>query len=354
MRLHRNSVPWDVWPIHNTPCQAGARGAVVAQIRRARRPLIVSHRNPDPDSLGSALGLAAIFDALGASPVLAVNQPESIDPVMATIPGTARFQPLTVGLLADPPGGRPFDAVFSVDTASMSLLSADASVRAALRAVRPIINIDHHVTNERFGDVNFVVSDAAAAAEVIWMVLGTLGVSISQDGAIALQAGLVADTLGFQTEETGPRTLRAAAALQELGGATSDIPRRVLNVRTFEASRLLGAALAAAVRSDDGRMVWTQVSGEMAAGVGARIADSQGIPNVLQDVADAVAVAVFYELDASRTRVSLRSRGTRIDGVAAAFGGGGHALAAGATVAAALPAATEQVLERLQQALNGA
>ena len=324
----------------------------MAQIRRARRPLIVSHRNPDPDSLGSALGLAAIFDALGVSPVLAVSQPESIDTVMASIPGTARFRPLTADLLASSPDGRPFDALFSVDTASMGLLSADADVRTALRVIRPIVNIDHHVTNERFGDVNYVVSDAAAAAEVIWMLLSTLGIDMSRDGAIALQAGLVADTLGFQTEDTGPRTLRAAAALHAMGGVTSDIPRRVLNVRTFEASRLLGAALAAARRSEDGQIVWTQVSARMAANVGARIADSQGIPNALQDVADAMAVAVFYELDNSRTRVSLRSRGPRIDGVAATFGGGGHALAAGATLAAPLNVATERVLARLGEALN--
>lgn len=325
----------------------------MARIRRARRPLIVSHRNPDPDSLGSALGLAAVFEALGASPVLAVTRPESIDAVMASIPGTARFRALTADLLAAPPAGRPFDGLFSVDTASMDLLSEDAGVRTALRGIRPIVNIDHHVTNERFGDVNYVVSDAAAAAEVIWMLLSTLGGGISRDGAIALQAGLVADTLGFQTKETGPRTLRAAAALQVMGGATAGIPRRVLNVRTFEASRLLGAALAAAVRSKDGRMVWTQVTALMAADVGARIADSQGIPNALQDVADAVAVAVFYEVDASRTRVSLRSQGPRIDGVAASFGGGGHALAAGATVAASLNVATEQVLARLGEALDG-
>ena len=326
---------------------------MVAQIRRARRPLIVSHRNPDPDSLGSALGLAAILEAWGASPVLAVNQPENIDPVMASIPGTARFRALTADLLTAPPAGRPFDVLFSVDTASIDLLSADEGIRTALRATRPIVNIDHHVTNERYGDVNYVVSDAAAAAEVIWMLLSTLGGGMSREGAIALQAGLVADTLGFQTRETGPRTLRAAAALQALGGVTSDIPRRVLNVRTFEASRLLGAALAAAVRSEDGRVVWTQVSARMAADVGARIADSQGIPNALQDIADAEAVAVFYEADASRTRVSLRSLRTRIDGVAAAFGGGGHALAAGATVAQPLDVATEQVLARLGEALNG-
>ena len=326
---------------------------MVAHIRRAKRPLIVSHRNPDPDSLGSALGLAAILEALGASPVLAVTQPENIDAVMASIPGTERFHALTTDLLASPPDARPFDVLFSVDTASMRLLSADEDVRTALRAIRPIVNIDHHVTNDRYGDVNYVVADAAAAAEVIWMLLSTMGRGVSRDGAIALQAGLVADTLGFQTKETGPRTLRAAAALQAMGGATAGVPRRVLNVRTFEASRLLGAALAAALRSEDGRVVWTQVSERMAADVGARIADSQGIPNALQDVADAVAVAVFYEVDASRTRVSLRSQGPRIDGVAAAYGGGGHALAAGATVDAPLDVATEHVLARLGEALKG-
>jgi len=82
---------------------------------------------------------------------LAVNQPENVDAVMASIPGTGRFLPLTTGLLAAPPDGRPFDARFSVDTASINLLSADEGVRTALRAIRPIVNIDHHVTNERYG-----------------------------------------------------------------------------------------------------------------------------------------------------------------------------------------------------------
>ncbi len=320
-------------------------------MRRARRPLIVSHADPDPDSLGSALGLAAICRALGADPVTAVSRPDVIDSVMAAIPGVDGVRPLERRLLDEPPAGRRFDALVCVDTATPALLTSDDDLRAALFEVRPRVNVDHHVSNTCYGDVNYVDAAAAAAAEVVWLLLTTLGVEIPPEGAVALQAGLVADTLGFQIESTGPRTLRAAADLARRGGATSGVPRHVLTTQTFEASRLLGAALAAVQRSADGRLVWTTVSASMARAAGARMTDSQGIPTALQEIEGAVAAVAFYELAPGCTRVSLRSRGPRIDDVAAAFGGGGHALAAGARVDAPLDVVAEQVIERLRGVL---
>jgi phosphoesterase RecJ-like protein len=327
---------------------------VLARIREAKRPLIVSHRDPDPDSLGSALGLAAIFDSLGVEPVVAVSQPEKIDRVMAAIPRVERIVSLNriteAGSLAE----RKFDALFAVDTASRDLFGVDEVARDALMRVHPLVNIDHHITNNLYGDVNYIVADAAAAAEIIWLLLSTLNIEISCDGAIALQAGLVADTLGFQTPNTRPRTLRAAAGLMKLGGATSDIPRRVLSARTYEASRLLGLALAAMESSENGRLVWTKVTEGMATTAGIHVDDVQGVPNALQDILGAVITAVFYEIGPSHTRVSLRSHGPRIDGVAAEFGGGGHALAAGATLDHKIDEAAGQVLTRLQDEITTA
>ena len=192
--------------------QSDTRRSVIAHIRRSRRPLLVSHSNPAPDSLGSVIGLADVFTALGAAPVVAVHKPDTVDDVLARIPGLSQIVPLTKNLLESPPDARGFDAVFALDTATPELLGVDYEIREALLAVRPVINIDHHVTNSFYGNVNYVV-DAAAAAEVVWTLVADLRVSLSVEGAIALQAGLVADTLGFQTRDTRPRTLRAAAAL---------------------------------------------------------------------------------------------------------------------------------------------
>jgi len=332
--------------------QSGTRRSVIAHIRRSRRPLLVSHSNPDPDSLGSVLGLAAVFKVLGAAPVVAVHKPETVDDVLGKIPGLSQIVPLNKNLLESPPDGRCFDAVFALDTATPELLGVDDATREALLAVRPIVNIDHHVTNSCYGNVNYVVADAAAAAEVVWTLVADLRVSLSVEGAIALQAGLVADTLGFQTRDTRPRTLRAAAALLDVGGETSGIAREVLNSRTYEASRLLGAALAAAERTNDGRLIWTTVTDEMASAVGLTVDESQGIPHALQNIADVVIAAVFYESGPGNTRVSLRSHGPRIDHVAAEFGGGGHALAAGASVEGGVQKVSEQVVSRLKKVLS--
>ena len=325
---------------------------VLTRIAESKRPLIVSHRDPDPDSLGSALGLAAIFDKLGVEPVVAVSQPEKIDSVMATIPSVERI--VSLGPIAEAGSSpeREFDALFAVDTASSDLFGVDDVTRDALMRVHPLVNIDHHITNELYGDVNYIVADAAAAAEIIWILLAMLNIKISCDGAIALQAGLVADTLGFQTPNTGPRTLRAAAGLMELGGTTSDVPRRVLSGRTYEATRLLGSALAAMESAEGGRLVWTKITEDMATTAGVHVDDAQGIPNALQDIVGAVIIAVFYEIGLDQTRVSLRSHGPRIDEVAAEFGGGGHALAAGAGLNQKIDEAADQVLARLQEALT--
>ena len=330
--------------------QSDKRRSVIAHIRRSRRPLLVSHSNPDPDSLGSVIGLADVFTALGAAPVVAVHKPDTVDDVLAKIPGLSQIVPLTKNLLESPPDARGFDAVFALDTATPELLGVDDEIREALLAVRPVINIDHHVTNSFYGNVNYVV-DAAAAAEVVWTLVADLRVSLSVEGAIALQAGLVADTLGFQTRDTRPRTLRAAAALLDIGGETSGVARQVLSSRTYEASRLLGAALAAAERTADGRLIWTTVTAEMASDVGLAVGEAQGIPHALQDIADVVIAAVFYESDPGNTRVSLRSHGPRIDHVAAEFGGGGHALAAGASVEGGVRKVSEQVVSRLKEVL---
>ena len=341
----------DSRPYQENMTETNARRSVIAHIRRSRRPLLVSHKDPDPDSLGSVLGLAAVFKELGVAPVVAVHRPDTIDDVLAQIPGLSQILPLTRSLIDSPPDAQPFDALFTLDTATPELFSVDDETRQALLSLHPLINIDHHVTNSCYGDVNYVVADAAAAAEVVWLLVADLHARLPVDGAIALQAGLVADTLGFQTKDTRPRTLRASAGLLDLGGETSGVARRVLNSRTYESARLLGAALAGAERTNDGRLVWTTVSAEMAADVGVTVGEARGIPNALQDIADVVIAVVFYEIEPDETRISLRSHGPRIDEIAAEFGGGGHALAAGASVDASVAEVSERVVNRLKQVL---
>ena len=260
--------------------------------------------------------------------------------------GAAGVVPLNAALAT-----ADYDVVFVVDTASTKLLGGEPTLREALLKRRPVVNIDHHDSNQHYGTVNYVEADAAATAEVLWGILTEANIPLTADMATNLQAGLVGDTLGFQIADTSPRTLRAAASLLEAGGSTHGIPRRVLNARTIAATRLYGAALAAVQTTADGRIVWTGVTQAMAASADANVHYSHGLPNALQEVVGAEIAAVFYELAPQTTRASLRSTGRPIREVAEEFGGGGHQLAAGLTIQQPIEAAWRLVIDRLEALL---
>lgn len=316
---------------------------MIESIHRARRPLVLSHRDSDADSLGSALALGGAFSQLGVEPVLAVHQPESIAPPLNELPGASAVVSLSAEL-----GSVDHDITFVVDTASPTLLGGVPSVREALLQRWPVVNVDHHDSNQHYGAVNYVETAAAATAEVLWGIFTEAGIPLTVDIATNLQAGLVGDTLGFQIADTSPRTLRAAAGLLEAGGATHGLPRRVLNARTIAATRLYGAALAAVRSTADGRIVWTCVTQDMADSVDASVHYSHGLPNALQEVVGAEIAAVFYELSPDRTRASLRSTGRPVRGLAEEFGGGGHQLAAGLTIQQPIEIAQRIVIDRLE------
>ncbi len=320
---------------------------MIDALHRARRPLVLSHRDSDADSLGSALALGGAFAQLGVEAVLAVHQPDRIAPPLNELPGADAVVPLTAEL-----GDANHDVVFVVDTASPALLGGEPGMRDALLNVWPVVNIDHHDSNQHYGAVNYVETAAAATAEVLWGLLTEARIPLTADMATNLQAGLVGDTLGFQIADTSPRTLRAAASLLEAGGATHGLPRRVLNARTIAASRLYGAALAAVQASADGCIVWTCVTQAMADSVDASVHYSHGLPNALQEVVGAEIAAVFYELGPERTRASLRSTGRPIREVAEEYGGGGHQLAAGLTVQQPIEVARQLVIDRLRALLG--
>lgn len=326
---------------------------MVEHFQRAQRPLIVSHRDPDPDSLGTALALTEMFAQLGAQPTVALNAPQRVERPLSELPGFERVVPLTLELASGGPGGDAIDAVFAVDTATTQLLGVDDAVVERLLRGRPVVNIDHHASNQQYGQMNYVDASAAAAAEVLWLILTEARLPITATMAVNLQAGLVADTLGFQIPDTTARTLRAAAALVDLGGRTGDLPRRTLNARTLSGTKLFGAALAASEASEDGRIIWTSVTNELAKSVGSSVRDSFSVANALQNVVGAEATAIFYETGRNRTRVSLRSTTRPIKAVAEHFGGGGHDMAAGCMIDQPIAVAREQVLERLRAELDG-
>ena len=208
--------------------------------------------------------------------------------------------------------------------------------------------IDHHASNDAAEAADWIDPQSAATCEMVTLLAARLGVSLGADGgglAAALMAGIVMDTATFAHPNATPRTLVVSAALVDAGAPLSDISRRLYRTKPDAQLRLFGVVLGRLEAVDDGRIVWSSVSDADYAATGAQRPDSEGIIDLLSQ-ADTAEVAILFKQSGTATRVSVRTKPGGVDAtvLTGAFGGGGHARAAGASVDAPLAEAQPRVL----------
>jgi phosphoesterase RecJ-like protein len=219
-----------------------------------------------------------------------------------------------------------FDLVIALDCADRQRMGALAGIRC-LQDVR-LLNIDHHVTNVRFGDLNVVDDAASSTSEIVLHLLDALALPI--DGAIAtsLLTGIVTDTRGLRTSNVTDDTVAAVLRLMRAGADLSEVARRGLDQRPLAAMRLWGLALGALQLED--RIVWTHVTLDMQREAGYVGRGDAGLSSYLVSAEEADVAVVFVERTDGRIDVGFRAvPGFNVGRIALGFGGGGHALAAG-------------------------
>ncbi|MGE3797916.1 MAG: bifunctional oligoribonuclease/PAP phosphatase NrnA, partial [Thermomicrobiales bacterium] len=195
----------------------------------------------------------------------------------------------------------------------------------------PIVNIDHHITNDHFGVVNIVEPRAAATAEILTVLLDVWGIEKTVPVAQCLLAGIYGDTLGLRTESTTSRTMRMAADLVDSGANPTSITDALFRLKPASTVCLWRHALEKT--SWTGSLIWTIISREMLESCGADASEAEGIVNFLAGTHGSRAAAILHENDQG-WRVSMRSMTSDVDvaAIAAEFGGGGHPRAAGCQV----------------------
>ncbi len=210
-----------------------------------------------------------------------------------------------------------------------------------------LLVIDHHETNEEFGDTNLVVPEAAATALPMIDVIEALGVPVEDEIATCLLTGLLTDTRGLRTETTTPAVLRAVSELIEAGGDYQGVMQRTLDAVSYRKMRAWGVALNRLQLSD--AVAWTTFPLSEKTDLDISDHDDLDLGNLLSRVAEAKVIAAFMEMRDGSIKVSMRARpGYNVASVADALGGGGHRQAAGCTIAGPLEEAVTQVLSRLQ------
>ena len=319
----------------------GARSAVAA----AREALVVTHENPDADTLGAALGIASIVEGLGGRATLVSTDP--VPPLYAFLAGMDRFR-------TDPEADRAYDRLIVVDCGTLDRVGAVRARQRELFDRLPRTVIDHHASNDEVGDANWIDPGAAATCELVALLAVRLGVELDAgDGrlAAALMAGIVMDTATFAHPNATPRTLAVSAALVQAGAPLAEISRRLYRSKPDAQLRLFGRVLDRLATAAGGRIVYSSLLDADLAATGAEASHSEGIIDLLAQSETGDVAILFKEQGPDVTRISVRTKPGGVDAVAltGAFGGGGHARAAGATVDAPIAEAERRVLAEAER-----
>ncbi|MEO8084369.1 MAG: DHHA1 domain-containing protein, partial [Ardenticatenales bacterium] len=215
-------------------------------------------------------------------------------------------------------------------------------------SAQPTLVVDHHISNTGFGDIDCIVPTASSTCELLVSVIDALGADISADAATCLLCGILTDTIGLRTPSTSAATLDVAARLVRAGADIGAIARRVFQSRPLASLRLEGRVLDRLTLH--GPFVISYLTLSDLAELGAVAEDGRGIVQTLGTAAEPLAVALLRERDDGWFDVSLRAKaGTDLVPAAAALGGGGHALAAGARTPGPLDAALGAVRRVLSE-----
>jgi phosphoesterase RecJ-like protein len=324
--------------------------AVPADVPRAllagSRVLTTGHESPDADAIGSALAIALALETLGARVETVFADP---------VPAMYDFMPAVERARRTPSPDLDPDLIVVCD-GDPGRTGAVMHENAELFERVPVVNIDHHVSNPGRQGTPWVDADAAATCEQVALLLPHLGLGFDAAGGDIVQlltAGLVFDTANFAHSNTTPRTLRVASELVAAGAQLPMIARRIYRTKPNPQLKLFGRVLSRLETAAEGRLTWSVVSLEDYEAAGATQEQSEGLIDLLAQSASADAAILFKDLG-EVVRLSIRTRDEGIDAtkLAGAFGGGGHARAAGASYDGPIDKAVPAVLGLAGQLLD--
>ncbi len=329
-------------PRSRTP-PSGPPRELIESLRRGGRFLLTSHLNPDGDAVGSEIGLARLLGQMGKEATIWNH-----DPAPRIYRPLAGSDGIHVG--QTPPDGFPesFDAAIVLECTHPERTGLDGPLAAL-----PLINIDHHLGNEGYGESNWVDTAAPAVGAMVFRFARALDLELDRDTANALYLTLVTDTGGFRYSNTTAEAFEAAAELVRHGAQPQTVSHWLYESQPEPMLRLLGEMLQTLELHAGGRIATAVLTREMSRRSGARAGDSEGLIDYPRSIAGVEAVALFRQLADGTFKVSFRSRGgPDVQRVADRFGGGGHKNAAGFSSDLPREALFDRTLSALVEALE--
>lgn len=317
---------------------------VLQVLKNNKRFLITAHINLEGDSLGSQLAMKELLKGLGKEAFILDSD---------AVPEHYRFLPNACDVCTDLTKRIDFDAAIVVDCPTLRRTGKVGDIIKASK--KPIVNIDHHISNEKFGDINWVDANASSAGEMVYQLFKACGVALSKEAALYLYIAILTDTGSFNYDNTSSVTHEIAGELLGYGLDPALVSERVYEHRSVSDLKLLGLALSTIEVNGSGEVAYLEITREMLKKTGAEIAKSEGFVNYPRSI-DKVRVAILFKEDPKERdliNISFRSKGDiDVNKIASAFGGGGHVKASGCTIKGTIFDAKKKVLAKVEEILG--
>jgi len=306
---------------------------ILAEIRAGSSFLVTTHESPDGDAIGSSLALASFLRKIGKE--VCVHYRDPVPELYAFLPGSDTVLPH----IPD----RDFDVAFVLDIGE--LRRAGEEFCAFTRAGR-VVNLDHHLTSENFGDYNIIDPVAAATGILVHRIAAAYGYPLDLETALCIYVAIITDTGSFRYSNANREAFTIAGEMIECGVNAWDVAEKLYENQPQKRLELLSRALDTLDVICGGQAASLTVTTDMYAETGADAELTDGFVNYPRSIRG-VEVAIFFrQIDDSKYKVGFRSKGAvNVAVFAESLGGGGHHNAAGCTVAGTL----EQVKARVYE-----
>ena len=315
---------------------------IINHLKNSNHIIIASHKNPDGDAIGSLIAMGLALEALNKNITLYNESP---------IPSAYRFLPSVERIVRQIKETNTYDTAIILDCADFQRIGKISSV---ISKIPVIINIDHHITNTRFGDLNLIDTSACATTEIIYNMLIEMALPINNNAiATSIYTGILTDTGSFRFANTNKSAFAICEKMVEAGADPYDVALHVYGRYSLGRIKLLNMALESIEISDNGKMSMMILTKGMLDETGTQLEDINGFINYAKNIEDVKVAVLIHKLSngngvpkkTNDYHVSLRSDGTvDVAVIASSFGGGGHNRAAGFNIESTLSNIKTQML----------
>jgi phosphoesterase RecJ-like protein len=306
---------------------------IINQLLSSNHVLLASHIDPDGDAVGSTIAMGLLLSATDKK-ISLYNE--------SSIPAVYRFLPRVEMIGNSINTDSDFDTAIILDCGNLQRIGIAASI---VKDIPAIINIDHHISNNHFGNFQLIDTSASSTAEIIYRLIKKMGVAIDKAIATSIYTGILTDTGSFRFSNTNQAAFAICQEMVEKGVDPSDVARHVYGRYSLGRIKLLNLALDSIEIFHNGKLSIMTITLDMLRKTGTRAEDIDGLINYARRIEDVKIAALIHEKQNGRNNlkgsgqfhVSLRSDGTvDVAAIAASFGGGGHTTAAGFDVQSGL------------------